>query len=87
MEKSVLDMTDSLRYQKLGLATSESRYFQVIFVVKVRAQKVDSHFLNTQLPLNEYGNDLDKQLSYMNYKETVRKLHNTGLKKKLSHFC
>ena len=60
MEKSVLDMTDSLRYQKLGLATSESRYFQVIFVVKVRAQKVDSHFLNTQLPLNEYGNNLYK---------------------------
>ena len=48
--------------------------------MKLRAQKVDSNFLNTQLPLNEYGNDLDKQLNYINYKETVRKLHNTGWK-------
>ena len=35
----------------------------------------------TQLPLNEDGNDLDKQLSYMNYKITVIKLHDTGWKK------
>ena len=32
MEKSVLDMTDSLRHQKLGLTTSESRYFQGILL-------------------------------------------------------
>ena len=80
MEKSVLDITDSLRHQKLGLTTSESRDVQGIFVVNLRAQKVDSHFFNTQLPLNEDGNDLDKQLSYMNYKQTVIKLHNTGWK-------
>ena len=30
--------------------------------------------------MNEDGNDLDKQLIYMNYKKTVRKLHNTGWK-------
>ena len=71
-------MTDILRHQKLRLKTSESRDVQGIFVVKLRAQKVDSHFLNTQLPLNEDGNNLDRQLSYMNYKETVRKLHNIG---------
>ena len=47
MDKSVLDMTDSLRHQKLGLTTSESRDVQGIFVVKLRAQKVDSHFLHT----------------------------------------
>ena len=37
-------------------------------------------FLSTQLTLNEHGNDIDKQPSYMNYKETVIKLHNTGWK-------
>ena len=37
-------------------------------------------FFITKLPLKEDGNNLDKQLSYMNYKETVRKLHNTGWK-------
>ena len=66
-------MTDSLRHQKLGLKTSESRDVQGIFVVKLRAQKVDSHFFITKLPLKEDGNNLDKQLSYMIYKEKVRK--------------
>ena len=80
MEKSVLDMTDSLRHQKLGLTTSESRDVQGIFVVELRAQKTDSNFLNTQLPLNEYGKNIDKQLSCINYKETVRNFHNTGWK-------
>ena len=53
MEKSVLDLTDSLRHQKLGLTTSESRDVQGMFVVKLRAQKTDRHSLNTQLPLND----------------------------------
>ena len=79
-DKSVLDMTDSLRHQKIGLKKSEYRDFQGIFVVKLRAQKVDNYFFNTKLPLNENGNDLDKQLSYVNYKKIVRKLHDTGLK-------
>ena len=44
MEKSVLDVTDTLRHQQLGLTTSESRNVQRIFVVKLRAQNTDSHF-------------------------------------------
>ena len=47
VDKSVLDMTDSLRHHKLGLKTSEARDVQGNFVVKLRAQKVDSHFLYT----------------------------------------
>ena len=45
MEKSVLDMTDRLKHQKQGLKTSEVRNVQGIFVVMLRSQKVDSHFL------------------------------------------
>ena len=73
-------MTESPRHHKLGLTTSESRDAQGIFVVKLRAHKTDSHLFYTQLHLNEDGNNIDKQLSYMNYKEKVRKLHNTGWK-------
>ena len=69
MEKLVLDITDRLRHQKQGLTTSDVRYVEGTFVVKLRAQKVDSHFFNTQLPLNEDDNNLDEQLSYMNYKK------------------
>ena len=47
LEKSVLDMTDSLRHQKQGLTKSYVRDVEGTFVVKVRAQKVDSHFLYT----------------------------------------
>ena len=53
MEKPVLDITDSLRHQKQGLTTSDVRDIEGAFVVKLRAQKIDIHFLNTQLPLNE----------------------------------
>ena len=35
----------------------------------------------TQLPLNEDGNNIDKQLSFRNYKVTVRKCHDCGWKK------
>ena len=44
-------------------------------------RKLIVFFKNTQLPLNEDGNNLDRQLSYIDYKETVRKLHNIGWKK------
>ena len=44
MEKSVLDMIDIFRHQKQGLTTSEVRDVQGIIFVKLRAQKVDSHF-------------------------------------------
>ena len=39
---------------------------------------------NTQLPLNEDGNNLDKQLSFINFKMTVIKLHDCG-SKNISH--
>ena len=80
MEKSVLDVTDSIRHQKIGLNISESIDIQGIFVVKLRDQNTESHFFNTQLPLNKDGNNLDKQLSSRNYKITVRKLHDCGWK-------
>ena len=52
IEKSVLDITDRLRHQKQGLTTSDVRDVEGTFFVKLRAQKIDSHFLNTQLPMN-----------------------------------
>ena len=48
--------------------------------MKLRAQKTDSHFFYTQLPLNEDGNNLDKQLIFRNYKVTFRKFHDCGWK-------
>ena len=80
MEKSVLDVTDSIRHQKLGLNTSESIDVQGMFVVKLRAQNTESHFFYTQLPLNKDGNNLDKQLSFRNFNITVIKLHDGGWK-------
>ena len=44
MEKSVLDITDRLRHQKKGLTTSDARYVEGNFVVKLRDHKIDSHF-------------------------------------------
>ena len=44
MEKSVLDVKDSIRHKKLGLTTSETIDLQGIFVVKLRAQNTESHF-------------------------------------------
>ena len=37
-------------------------------------------FLNTKVPLNEGGNDLNNQLSLDNFRMTVRKLHDCGWK-------
>ena len=48
--------------------------------MKLRAQKIDSNFSYTQLNLNKDDNNSEEQLSYMNYKKTVRKLHDTGQK-------
>ena len=80
MEKSVVDVTDSTRNKKLGLTTSESIDVQGMFVVKLRAQNTESHFFYTQLPMNEDGNNIDKQLSFSNFKITARKLHDCGWK-------
>ena len=49
MEKSVLDVTDSIRHQKLGLTTSESIDVEGIFVVKLLALKHETHFLKYKL--------------------------------------
>ena len=44
MDKSVYGVTDSIRHQKQGLTTSESIDVEGMFVVKLRAQKIESHF-------------------------------------------
>ena len=62
------------------MTTSDVRYIEGIFVVKLRGQNIDCHFFYTQLPLNEYDNNFKEQLSYMNYKKTVKKPHDTGWK-------
>ena len=46
--------------------------------MKLRTQNIYSHFFYTKLPLNEDDKNLEEQLSYMNYKKTVRKLRDTG---------
>ena len=51
-----------------------------MFVVKLRAHNTESHFLNTNLPLNKDGNNFDKQLSFSSYKITIRKSHDCGWK-------
>ena len=68
----MLDITDSLRYQKQGLTTSDFRDIEGTFVVKLRGQNIDGHFLYTQLPLNEDDNNFEEKFSYMNYKKTVK---------------
>ena len=80
MDKSLLDITYRLIHQKQGLTTSYVRDIEAIFVVKLCAHNIDSHFFYTQLPLNKYDKNLEEQLRYMNYKKTVRKLHDTGWK-------
>ena len=72
MEKSVLDISDSVRYQKRGLTTSYVRDVEGTFVVKLRAQSIYGHFFYTQLHLNEYDNNIQEQFSYINYKKTVK---------------
>ena len=62
MEKSVLDITDSLRHQKQGLTTSDVRYIGGIFVVKLSAPNIDSIFFYTQLPLNEDDNNSERTI-------------------------
>ena len=53
MDKSVLDITDSLRHQKQGFTTSDVRDIEGTFAVKLRGKNIDSHFFYTQLPLSE----------------------------------
>ena len=44
MEKSVLDITDTVRLYKQGLTTSDVRDIEGTFVVKLRAQNIDATF-------------------------------------------
>ena len=44
MDKSVLDITDSVRCQKQVLTTSDVRDIEVTFVVKLRVHNIDTHF-------------------------------------------
>ena len=44
MEKSVLDITDSLRHQTQGFTTSDVRDIEVTSVVKLCAQNIEIHF-------------------------------------------
>ena len=74
MEKSVLDITDSLRHKKQGLKTSYVRDVEGKFVVKLRAQNIDSHFLNTQLPLNEDDNNNKEQFELYELQENSEKI-------------
>ena len=67
-------------YAMYHLVIADVRYIEDIFVVKLSAQKIDSHFKNTQLPLNEDDGNIEEQLSYINFKKTVRKFHDTDWK-------
>ena len=53
MEKSVLDITDRVRHHKQGLTTSDVRDIEGTYFVKLCGHNIDTHFLYTQLPLNE----------------------------------
>ena len=68
----MLDITDSLRHQKLGLTTSDVRYIERTFVVKLRGHNISSHFFYTQLLLNEDDKNFEEKFSFMNYKKTVK---------------
>ena len=72
MQKSLLDITDSVKHQKQGLTTSDVSDTEGTFVVKLRGQNIDTHFLNTRLPLNEDDNHFEKQLNDINCKKTVK---------------
>ena len=57
------------------------------FVVKLRGLNIENDFFVTQLPLNDYNNNLEEQWNDVNYKRTIRKLHDYGCRKKLSQLC
>ena len=66
MDKSVLDIIDSVRYQKQGFATSDVSDIEETFVVKLRGMKIENHFLNTKLTLNEDDNNFEEQFNDIN---------------------
>ena len=44
MEKSVLGITDRVRYQKKVLTTSDVRYIEGTFFVELCGQNIDTYF-------------------------------------------
>ena len=59
MEKSVFDITHSLRNQKQKLETIDVKGIEGTFVVKLHGLKIGNHFLNTKLPLNDDDNNFE----------------------------
>ena len=78
MEKSVLDITVILKNMKKVTTTTDVRDIDGTFVVKLHDLNITNYFQNTKLPLNEDENNFDEQLNDINYKRTVRKLHDAG---------
>ena len=78
MEKSVLDISDSVRYQKQGLKTSYVSDIEGTFVVNLCSLNIENYFFYTKLSLNDDDNNYEEPLNYTNYRETVKKLHDSG---------
>ena len=78
MEKSVLDITESTRHQKQVLTTSDARYIEGTFVVKLLGYNIDTHFFYTQLPLNEDDKNFGEQLNGINCSKMVKKSHDAS---------
>ena len=55
----MFDTTEILRNQKQLLTTTYVRDIDGHFVVKLGGMKIDGHFLNTELPLNEDDNNFE----------------------------
>ena len=86
MEKSVLDITYSVRHHKKGLTTSDVKDIEGIVFVKLHAQNIDNHFFYKQLLLNEDDKIFEEQLNDINYRKTVKN-YIMIVGKKLFHFC
>ena len=48
--------------------------------MKLCGQNIENYFFYTQLPLNEDDNFFEEQFNYINYKKTVKTLHDSGWK-------
>ena len=80
MEKSVLYITDSVRHQKQVLTTSDVSDIEGTFVVKLRGWNIENYFFYTQSPLNEDDDNFEEKMNDINYRNTVKKLHDAGWK-------
>ena len=81
MEKSVLYITDSVRHQKKGIDNIRCNGYWSKFCCEVTCSEYWYPFFYTQLPLNEDDNNYEEQLNDINYKKTVKTLHDTCWKK------